>query len=332
MALNAYFTIVALAVVLFFVVWFLGWLLETLSRNVLSTTRNPGSRSWYALIGPGVALHESSHALGCVFTRTRIVEFKPINVTVEKDRIVLGYVRYVNPTSTIKRTIINLAPVGVSLVLLTLFAGAATYLVPEAALGGEALNLWLGLIDIRSQPSLLADVMYPVTAIGGFIYSFLYAFSSLTVINPLFWIICFLAMTIMFSNAPSDVDIKNAARGLRYIILFDLIWLVVAYFLPEAGIVTLGIFELLAVMFSLAIAFAGLAYGFFILVAGMARIKSPYQIIPILACLGTGAGLWYLNDVGTLVMSAAMQTVLSIGVLFVLMVLLLMMRSMRATT
>ncbi|NHJ14324.1 MAG: hypothetical protein EAX95_11645 [Candidatus Thorarchaeota archaeon] len=322
--MNAYFTIVLLAVILFYIVWGLGWLLEMLSRTMLSTARNPGSKSWYLLIGPGVALHESSHALGCLFTRTKVVEFKPINVTVEKDRIILGYVKYVNPTSTLKRTIINLAPVAVSLVLLTLFAGAATYLVPESALGGEAISLWFGLIDVKNQPALLADPIYPLAAIGAFIYNFLYAFSGLTVINPLFWIICFLAMTIMFSNAPSDVDIRNAATGLKFILVFDLVWLVVAYFVPQAGILLIGVFELLAVMFSLAIAFAGLAYGFFILVAGLARIKSPFQIIPLLGCVATGIGFWYLSELGTFVTTAAMQTVLSIGALVLLMLLLLM--------
>lgn len=324
--MNAYFMIVLLAVILFYVVWGLGWLLELLSRAMLSTTRNPGSKSWYLLVGPGVALHESSHALGCLFTRTKIVEFKPINVTVEKDRIILGYVRYVNPTSTLKRTVINLAPVAVSLVLLTLFAGAATYLVPESALGGEAISLWLGLIDVKNQPTLLDDPIYPITAIGGFIYNFLYAFSGLTVINPLFWVICFLAMTIMFSNAPSDVDIRNASTGLKYILLFDVVWLAVAYFLPQAGLLLLGLFELLAVMFSLAIAFAGLAYGLFILVAGMARIRFPLQIIPLAGCFTTGIGLLYLDSISVFITTAAMQTVLSIGVLVLLMLLLLMMK------
>jgi hypothetical protein len=324
--MNAYFMIVLLSFVLFFVVWALGWLLETLSRFVLSTARNPGSRAWYMLVGPGVALHESSHALGCVFTRTKIVEFKPINVTVEKDRIILGYVRYVNPTSSLKRAVINLAPVAVSLVLLTFFALAATYLVPGTHLGGQAIDLLYTLIDVKSQPAVLADWMLPVELIGGFLYSFLYAFSGLTVINPLFWIIAFLAMTIMFSNAPSDVDIRNAKTGLIFIVVFNLIWLCVAYVLPAAGIVLWGLYELLAVMFALALAFAGLGYGFFILVAGLARIKSPLQAIPLIGCLGTGISLSYFA-IGT----AAFQTVVSLGVLVALMVLLLAIRSTRAS-
>ncbi|UCH04695.1 MAG: hypothetical protein JSW05_00600, partial [Candidatus Thorarchaeota archaeon] len=204
--MNAYFMIVLLSLVLFFVVWGLGWLLESLSHSLLATTRNPGSRSWYLLVGPGVALHESSHALGCLFTRTKIVEFKPINVTRQEDRVILGYVRYVNPESTFKRAIINLAPVAVSLVLLIFFALGATYLVPGSpGIGGEALTLLGDLINMKFDPTRLADPMYPVGQIGNFVYLFLATFAGLTVISPLFWIVAFLAMTIMFSNAPSDV-------------------------------------------------------------------------------------------------------------------------------
>ncbi|MFX1265423.1 MAG: hypothetical protein ACFFH0_08580 [Promethearchaeota archaeon] len=309
--MNGYFTIVLLSLVLFFVVWGLGWILESLSHSLLSTTRNPGSRSWYLLVGPGVALHESSHALGCVFTRTKIVEFKPINVTRQDDKVVLGYVRYVNPESTLKRAVINLAPVGVSLVLLILFALGATYLVPGSpGIGGEALTLLGDLINMKTVPAQLADPWYPVVQIGSFVYLFFATFAALTVISPIFWIVAFLAMTIMFSNAPSDVDIKNAMGGLKFIILFDLIWSVAAYFQPQIGFLLPGLFELLSVMFALALAFAAVAYGFFILVAAMGRIRTPFQVLPILACLLTGALLWYFA-----IGEAAVQTIVSLAVL-----------------
>jgi hypothetical protein len=328
--MNAYFTIVLLGFVLFFLVWGLGWLLETLSHIMLRTTHDPGSRSWYMLVGPGVALHESSHALGCVFTRTKIVEFKPINVERKGDEVVLGYVKYIKPQSRFKNAIINLAPVAVSLVLLILFAFGATYLVPDRpGLGTNALNLLGDLINLKSSPALLADWMYPITAIGGFVYSFLYTFAQLTVINPVFWIVAFLAMTIMFSNAPSSVDIENASAGLKVIIAFDIIWLIISYFLPQAGWLLYGLFETLAVLFSLAIAFAAVGYGFFILVAAMSKLKSPYQILPFLGCLLTGLGFYLMGPSFEAVVSLAMQTIIAIGVFVVIAILLLMIKSMR---
>ena len=297
---------------------------------MLRTTHDPGSRSWYMLVGPGVALHESSHALGCVFTRTKIVEFKPINVERKGDEVVLGYVKYIKPQSRFKNAIINLAPVAVSLVLLILFAFGATYLVPDRpGLGTNVLNLLGDLINLKSSPALLADWMYPITAIGGFVYSFLYTFAQLTVINPVFWIVAFLAMTIMFSNAPSSVDIENASAGLKVIIAFDIIWLIISYFLPQVGWLLYGLFETLAVLFSLAIAFAAVGYGFFILVAAMSKLKSPYQILPFLGCLLTGLGFYLMGPSFEAVVSLAMQTIIAIGVFVVIAILLLMIKSMR---
>jgi len=331
--LNSYFVIVLLGIFLFFVVWFLGWLLERLSHVLLRTTREPGSRSWFMMVGPGVALHESSHALGCVVTRTEIVEFKPINIEVQEDQIVLGYVKYRKPQSNLKNAIINLAPVGVSLLLLIAFAFGATFLVPDRPeLGGSIISLIQNLINVKSTPALLSDIMYPVNEIGSFVYLFLYTFAELTVINPIFWIIAFLAMTIMFSNAPSDMDIRNAATGLKIIIIFNLIWLIMAYFLPQAGWLLIGLYEALAVLFSLSLAFAAVGYGFFILVAAMSKLKSPFQLIPIASCIATGIGLWYFVGQGILTWSLASQTVIAIVVFTVVTLLMLFVRPLRAGT
>ena len=218
----------------------------------------------------------------------------------------------------------------VSLVLLILFAYGATFLVPDRpGLGTNAIDLLSDLITVKSNPVLLADWMYPLTAIGGFVYTFLYTFAELTVINPIFWIVAFLAMTIMFSNAPSSVDIENASAGLKAIIIFDLIWLVIAYLLPQAGWLLYGLFEALAVLFSLALAFAAVGYGFFILVAAMSKLRSPYQILPFLGCILTGIVFYMMGPGFEATVSLAMQTILSIGVFVVIAVLMLMSKSLR---
>ncbi|MHA2025149.1 MAG: hypothetical protein ACW98U_04525 [Candidatus Thorarchaeota archaeon] len=316
---------------LFFVVWALGWFLEWLSHRLLRTTRDPGSRSWYMLVGPGVALHESSHYLGCKFTRTEVVEFKPINVERQGDQIVLGYVKYMKPQSSFKNAVINLAPVAVSLVLLIAFAFSATFLVPDRPeLGGSAIDLLTDLINIKTNAALLADPMYPVTQIGSFVYLFLYTFGELTVINPVFWIVAFLAMTIMFSNAPSDVDIRNAAGGLKWIMVFNVIWLVVAYVFPAAGWLFYGLYEALAVLFTLAIAFAAVGYGFFILVALLGKIRSPFSLIPLIGCILTGVAFWMMGPSILGTYSLVMQTLISIGVLIALTIPLLLMKSTRS--
>jgi hypothetical protein len=327
--LNAYFIIVLVGVGLFFLVWALGWLLERLSHSLLRTTQEPGTRSWFMLVGPGVALHETSHYLGCKVTRTEVVEFKPINIEVQDDQVILGYVKYRKPLSSFKNAVINLAPVIVSLLLLIAFALGATYLVPSSpGLGGDALELISNLIGAKASP----DSLYPLALIGSFVYQFLYTFSELTVINPIFWIVAFLAMTIMFSNAPSDMDIRNAATGLKAIILFNIIWLIIAYFLPDAGWILFGVYETIAVLFSLSLAFAAVAYGFFILVAAMSKLKSPLQIIPFILCLATGGVLWYFTGTGELSLATytyALQTMISLGVFIGVTLLMLMTRSLR---
>ena len=329
--MNAYFIIVLVGIGLFFLVWALGWLLERLSHVLLRTTQEPGTRSWFMLVGPGVALHETSHYLGCKVTRTEVVEFKPINIEVQGNQIILGYVKYRKPPSSFKNAVINLAPVMVSLVLLIAFALGATYLVPSSpGLGGDALDLISNLIGAKANP----DPLYPILLIGGFVYQFLYTFSELTVINPIFWIVAFLAMTIMFSNAPSDTDIKNAATGLKVIILFDIIWLIIAYFLPDAGWILFGLYETLAVLFSLSLAFTAVAYGFFILVAAMSKLRSPFQIIPFILCLATGGILWYLTGTGGLSLTTftyALQTMISLGVFVGVTLLMLMTRTLRGS-
>jgi hypothetical protein len=328
--MNAYFTIVLLGVVLFFVVWGLGWFLEWLSHRLLRTTRDPGSRSWYLLVGPGVALHESSHYLGCKFTGTEVVEFKPINVERQGDQIVLGYVKYMKPQSSFKNAVINLAPVAVSLILLIVFAYAATFFVPDRpGLGGSAIDLLNDLISIKTNAALLADPMYPVVQISNFVYLFVYTVGELTVVNPIFWIVAFLAMTIMFSNAPSDMDIRNAAGGLKWIMLFNIIWLVVAYTFPYAGYLFFGVYEALAVLFSLALGFAAVGYGFFILVAILGRIKATFRLIPFLGCILTGVAFWMLGSSSAY--TPVMQTLISIGVLIVLAIPLLLMKSTRVS-
>jgi hypothetical protein len=318
--------IVLLGIILFYVVWGLGWLLERLSHVFLNVTRNPGSRAWYLLVGPGVALHESSHALGCVFTGTKIVEFKPVNITVEDDQIVLGYVKYINPKSTIKRAVINLAPVAVSLILLVFVALGASYLVPEdyrTGAGGAAIELLSRLIDMKNVPS--TPILEPLWQIGSFVYTFFYDFAGLTVINPIFWIVSFLAMTIMFSNAPSRVDIVNASRGLQYIMIFNIIWLILSAFLPEIGIIAFGLYELLAVLFALAIGFAAIAYGFFLMITALAKLKTPFNFIPFISMIFIGAVL-YLYPLGT----PQFHTIIAISVFAILALILLASKQLRA--
>lgn len=91
-------------------------------------------------------------------------------------------------------------------------------------------------------------------------------------------------------------------------------------------------YEVLAVLFSLSLAFAAVGYGFFILVAAMSKLKSPFQLIPILSCIGTGIGLWYLVGQGMFTFTPAFQTVIAIIVITAITLLMLLVRPLRKDT
>jgi hypothetical protein len=65
---------------------------------------------WYLLVAPGTALHETSHALGCVLTHTKILAFVPFHPQQKPNgEIELGHVDSVEQ-GFFSRTIINIAP------------------------------------------------------------------------------------------------------------------------------------------------------------------------------------------------------------------------------
>lgn len=71
----------------------------------------PGRLVFYALVFPGVVLHESAHYLACLLTGTRVHRFAPFSPGASRDgRLTLGYVRHERRTPPIG-AIIGLAPV-----------------------------------------------------------------------------------------------------------------------------------------------------------------------------------------------------------------------------
>ena len=70
-----------------------------------------GRVAFYALVLPGVALHESAHYLGCLLTGTRVGRFVPFSPESSGDgRIRLGYVSHERRSAPVA-ALIGLAPV-----------------------------------------------------------------------------------------------------------------------------------------------------------------------------------------------------------------------------
>jgi hypothetical protein len=66
---------------------------------------------FYLLVFPGVVLHEGSHFLACLLTRTKVSRFAPFSPGISNDgRFVLGYVRHERRAFPVG-AIIGLAPI-----------------------------------------------------------------------------------------------------------------------------------------------------------------------------------------------------------------------------
>ena len=175
-------------------------------------------RMWFyfnAIVG--TAIHETSHAVGCIITGTRITEFRPFS---PRSDGTLGWVTHTKRGPVIS-AIISVAPLfgnGAVLYLLgkTLFAGVAEPFlqIPEASTestGAVLANLWQYMIDYGNH--LMAAIKH--IDLGDWrSYLFFY-----------------LAMSIGSHATPSMVDIKHfvAAMIPIMVVLFVGGWVLVGY-------------------------------------------------------------------------------------------------------
>jgi hypothetical protein len=86
-------------------------------------------------------------------------------------------------------------------------------------------------------------------------------------------------------------------------------------------------------MFTLALAFAGVAYGLFFMITAMAKLRTPANVVPFIVCVLTGALLWYrgyADPAFLTIVSPAMQTVISLLMFAVVALVSLSIRSLRA--
>ena len=75
----------------FGIVFVFAFLMWTVSQKLRGMGAGFWGRSYYYFVAPGVMFHELGHALGCVLTFTKVVEFAPFRIQGET----LGYVQYV---------------------------------------------------------------------------------------------------------------------------------------------------------------------------------------------------------------------------------------------
>ena len=112
----------------------LSWALYHVSMGMRELGAKRLGIGYFFLVAPGVACHETGHALGCVLTGKRIAEFVPFRPRAEKEGIVLGYVRHETSHSILGRAgefIVATGPVWfggiVALLLVRLLVGPSPF-------------------------------------------------------------------------------------------------------------------------------------------------------------------------------------------------------------
>jgi hypothetical protein len=155
---------------------------------------------YYRLVAPGVACHETGHALGCIVTGTRILEFVPFRP--EGNR--LGYVSHEGRAGffgQIAEFVIGTGPVwfgsAVILILARLLAG------PDFLPSFDALMPYRG----ESGPAYLRGVW------SGAEWMALTVFSPGRWTTPLFPVFLYLMFCVASEITLSPVDIASAWRG-----------------------------------------------------------------------------------------------------------------------
>ncbi len=161
-----------------------------------------GKFLYLLLMWPGVVVHECSHVIGCILTRTKIHQVKFFSPQQEGNEMVLGYVAHDRPKSAIRRTIVAGAP---------FFGGAAViFLLVHIFLPSTARIAF----SFAGTPAGFIDVcLRALKEYGRF------AFSIMSVINLSSWksyVFLYLLFSISAHVAPSRTDLIHALEGVAF--------------------------------------------------------------------------------------------------------------------
>lgn len=153
---------------LFGLTFVLAWALYHVSMGMRKLGSKRLGLNYFFVVAPGVACHETGHALGCLLTGKRIVEFVPFRPRAEDGGVTLGYVRHETSPSILGRAgefVVATGPVWfggiVSLLLVRLLVGPSPF---ESLSGVEsaptALLPYLG--SVAGAASSLASRAFAV--------------------------------------------------------------------------------------------------------------------------------------------------------------------------
>jgi hypothetical protein len=195
---------------LVFVLAFLMWMVSQKRRRMGSGF---WGRSYFYFVAPGVMFHELGHALGCILTFTKVVEFAPFRIQGET----LGYVRYVKSgrLQSVREFIIATGPI---------WLGCVAIFALGCFLEGK------GFLPVYREVFSIGEVGVVDYACGVF-SSALAMFTSLIFnwnwTSPAYWLLLYLMFCVTSEITLSPPDLSGMWRGFfpiaTFIILFNLI-------------------------------------------------------------------------------------------------------------
>ena len=118
--------------VVFGIVFAVAIVLWFVSQGIRRVFSSRVGMAYYYFVAPGVACHETGHALGCLLTRTKIVEFVPFHPSPDGT---LGYVSYREPTGLVGSMALFLISTG------PVWFGSAVIIGLSCLMGGTGF-LW----------------------------------------------------------------------------------------------------------------------------------------------------------------------------------------------
>ena len=274
-----YHTILVSIVVIFVTFYFASLVMNRILMSANYEIYTGGSKLFYVLLAPGVIVHETSHALACLLLRVKIYEFKPLALKRIGSVVYYGWVKRENTNNPIKEALISTAPIYLGLIILL----ALTLIPFWNPIGYVIWNEIKNLISMKEN----TPVLEPLTSGLNMLTLIPMIWLSKRIINPLFWIIPYISLTIILSAAPSSEDLAHAIKGLKYLTVAYLAYVALTYFLPILRYATYGFFETLFVL--LIVSLSLVAMGFLFLIAlymtfriGNITAFTPYLMIIIL--------------------------------------------------
>ncbi len=217
--------------------------------------RRFGRRFYLSVMWPGVAVHELSHAAACLLTGTRIIETKLFSPHYEgRGRLVLGYVRHVQPRGRVAKSLIGFAPfIGGSAVLYLLGWLAAPQLL--VALGDFSSSGYAVVNDLCRSADCLGTLM------SGHVWTPLYVRIVALV----------LAISVSAHIAPSGDDLHDSVPAVIFLSIGLAVTLaVVAWLYPGLAV---GLAQGLAV---------ALSFVFGLMLIGLAFVTATVLIFGVL--------------------------------------------------